>query len=78
MRVAIQYITANAIADAYKVPEINQHHGGMSSILQVCVKSGGNWPEVKKAYPDVAIALIGLVETLASPNLPLSPFLQNP
>ncbi len=77
MKVTIQFIQANAISDACRIHEISQHHGGMSSILQACLKSGGNWPEFKKAYPDIAVVLIGLVETLASPNLPLSPFLRN-
>ena len=42
MKVAIQFIQANAIPDACKIPEINQYHGGMSFILQACLKSGGN------------------------------------
>ena len=42
------------------------------------MKSGANWQEFKKAYPDIAVVLIGLIETLASPNLPLSPFLKKP
>ncbi len=71
MRVAIQFIHATTIPGACKVLEMHHHHGGMSSIFQACLKSGGNSPEFKKAYPDVVMMLIGLIETLASPNLPL-------
>ncbi len=78
MRVRIQFIHANAIEDACKMPEKKQNHVGMSSILQVCLESGDNCSEFKKEYPDVAMVLIGLIQTLASPNLPLSPFLNNP